>query len=156
LIYRGTSPEMSKVYIAAPLFSEIEKRFNLELNQFIKSLGFDTYLPQLDGGLVSELIKQDVSRKRANIIKMVFERDLDAIKKADILVFVLDGRVPDEGGCVELGIAYALGKRCVGYKTDVRSLVNGTDNLMITGILGDNVARNFSELASLLRGLKVG
>jgi len=99
---------MSKVYIAAPLFSEIEKRFNLELNQFIKSLGFDTYLPQLDGGLVSELIKQDVSRKRANIIKMVFERDLDAIKKADILVFVLDGRVPDEGGCVELGIAYAF------------------------------------------------
>lgn len=142
---------MRKVYIAAPLFSGIEKRFNLELNEFIKSLGFDTCLPQLDGGLVSELVRQGVTRERAS--KLMFEKDIDAIKEADILVFVLDGRVPDEGGCVELGIAYALGKQCVGYKTDIRSLVDGTDNLMITGILGDNIARTFSELASLLRKL---
>ena len=35
---------------------------------------------------------------------------------------VLDGRIPDEGACVELGIAYANGKRCYGVKTDARSV----------------------------------
>ena len=42
--------------------------------------------------------------------------------KSDILFINLDGRVPDEGACVELGIAYASGKRCYGAKTDTRAL----------------------------------
>ena len=32
---------------------------------------------------------------------------MSAIKNCDILIFFLDGRVPDEGACVELGMAYA-------------------------------------------------
>ena len=51
-----------------------------------------------------------------------------------VLVMVLDGRVPDEGACVELGIAYALGKPCYGIRTDVRAAERGLDiNPMLTG-----------------------
>ena len=47
---------------------------------------------------------------------------------------VLDGRVPDEGACVELGIAYASGKRCYGIKGDARSVELDMDlNPMIRG-----------------------
>lgn len=47
--------------------------------------------------------------------------------KVDIFLFVLDGRVPDNGACVELGIAYGhkfLLKRdnlIIGMHTDMRA-----------------------------------
>ena len=54
--------------------------------------------------------------------------------EADIIFMVLDGRVPDEGACVELGMAYAAGKRCYGLKSDARSVELDMDlNPMITG-----------------------
>ena len=62
----------------------------------------------------------------------------------------LDGRVPDEGACVELGYAYARGKRCIGIKTDVRVAEFGGDNMMISGILGDSLAHDEKSLLELL------
>ena len=41
---------------------------------------------------------------------------------ACLKIMLLDGRVPDEGACVELGIGYANQKRCYGIKTDTRSI----------------------------------
>lgn len=56
--------------------------------------------------------------------------------KADIVFINIDGRAPDEGACVELGMAYAAGKRCYGFKTDTRSIESSLDiNPMITGCL---------------------
>ena len=56
------------------------------------------------------------------------------VMKADILIMLLDGRVPDEGACVELGIGYANHKRCYGIKGDARSVELDMDlNPMITG-----------------------
>ena len=49
----------------------------------------------------------------------------------DAILFVFDGRVPDEGACFELGYCYAKGKRCIGYKTDARSFIDGYDNVML-------------------------
>jgi len=37
------------IYLAGPLFSEAERRFNLELTQRLEALGFDIFLPQRDG-----------------------------------------------------------------------------------------------------------
>lgn len=44
---------------------------------------------------------------------MIFEKDVQELKNSDVVVFNMDGRVPDEGACVEIGIGYALGKECV-------------------------------------------
>ena len=38
--------------------------------------------------------------------KTMFEMDLTEISACDVFLFVLDGRIPDEGACVELGLAY--------------------------------------------------
>lgn len=141
-----------KIYIAAPLFSEIEKKFNLDLKNFLQKIGFITYLPQLDGGLYSDLIKKGVSKEKAR--KTIFTKDLEAIKTSDIFLLILDGRVPDEGACVELGIAFMLDKICIGFKTDRRALIDGEDNLMILEILGSRIARSFSDLKEILYELK--
>jgi len=140
--------EKLKIYIAAPLFSEMEKRFNLEVGDFLQKIGFDTYLPQLNGGLYSDLIRENILKADAK--EMIFKKNLEAIKTSDIFLFILDGRVPDEGACVELGIAFILGKACIGFKTDSRTVIDGEDNLMISQILQGRIARNFSELKEIL------
>ena len=64
-----------------------------------------------------------------------------------LLIFDLNGRVPDEGGCVELGMAYAWGIKSIGFKTDTRALdYTGDDNLMIEGCLNFKIARNFIKI----------
>ena len=69
----------------------------------------------------------------------------------------MDGRVPDEGACVELGIAYENGKRCYGFKTDTRSVEKTLDlNPMISGCMikifknydGDELAKEIKKYLS--------
>jgi nucleoside 2-deoxyribosyltransferase len=62
----------------------------------------------------------------------VFLQDLTALRACDAVVINLDGRAVDEGAAFELGFAYALGKRCVGYRTDVRVLLPWGLNPMVT------------------------
>ena len=122
-----------KVYIAAPLFNEFEKNRNVEISEYLNSVGISTYLPQKDGGLAFDLIKNGENKEKAR--KAMFEGDVNAIKDCDAILCILDGRVPDEGLCVELGMAYVLGKKRIGYKTDKRSLDEFGVNLMIEGCL---------------------
>ena len=66
----------------------------------------------------------------------------------DVLIFDLNGRVPDEGGCVELGMAYAWGIKAIGFKTDTRALdYTGDDNLMIEGCM--DFFKNVCEILNL-------
>ena len=141
------------VYIAAPLFNEIEWKRNNNIKTFIESLGFEVHLPQDKTGRFSDLSKRsnDLNKLR----KDIFINDLNGVKNCDIILCLLDGRVPDEGTCVELGMAYVLGKTCVGYKTDIRAMgKDGFDNIMITESIKDNMASTFEELKGIL--IKVG
>lgn len=47
--------------------------------------------------------------------------DVEMIRGCDVVEAVLDGRVPDEGVCVELGLSSALGKGVIGLMTDSRT-----------------------------------
>lgn len=124
------------IYLAGPLFSEGERRFNLDLTYRLEAMGFDVFLPQRDG----------VERDRPPYDTMtpeerrhaMFHLDRSRILDADVFVFVLDGRVPDEGACVELGIAYCQKylqngeKLLVGLHTDTRAAsIGGRLNPMV-------------------------
>ncbi len=114
---------MKTVYLAAPLFSGAELDFNRKLGDEIKKAGFDVFLPQED----SNNIKDEKNRQ-----KIIFDKNLAAIDKADILVAVVDGADVDSGTAWEIGYAYALGKPVLGLRTDFRTLgIEGTVNLMI-------------------------
>ena len=119
-----------RVYSAAPLFSEAERDYNLKITGILESYGYEVFLPQRDGFLAPDLEGKSEEEKT----KMIFEKDVDEVLKSDIVFMILDGRIPDEGACVELGIAYANGKRCYGFKSDARSIELDMDlNPMIAG-----------------------
>lgn len=119
-----------KVYFAAPLFSESEREYNLMLTELLEDYGYEVFLPQRDGLLAAEMEGKTEEEKT----QIIFEKDVEHVLDADIIFVMLDGRVPDEGACIELGIAYANGKRCYGFKTDARAVEIDMDlNPMITG-----------------------
>lgn len=139
---------MKKIYLAAPLFNEMELSRNKEIALFLENLGYQVYLPQEAAGIASTQINQ---KNKMEVNKYIFNTDVEGIKSCDILLFLLDGRVPDEGACVELGIAYALGKKCIGYKTDTRSFdKTGDDNLIIEGCFNFKIAKTIVDLEKFL------
>lgn len=137
-----------KVYIAGPLFNEMELERNSRVKDFIQNLGFEVYLPQDDAGLSYDLIIKD---NKAEVRQQLFQMDVQSVKECDIIVCLLDGRVPDEGVCIELGMAYVWNKICIGYKTDNRAMnLNGDNNIMIDGCIGSNMATSLSKLKQIL------
>ena len=117
------------IYLASPLFSRAEKTENDRLCRALERW-CDVFLPQRDGELIPHLIQQGLSQTDA--YRIVFERDTKALRGCDAVVINLDGRSVDEGAAFELGFAYALGKECVGYRTDVRVLLPWGLNPMIS------------------------
>lgn len=121
-----------RLYYAASLFSQAERRFNA---QFVFRLRdhFDVYLPQDDGGLMTEMIKQGTTIGDASL--RVFIADIGAILDCDILLAILNGHSIDEGVAFEMGFAYAHGKECYGFQTDSRQLLPYGNNPMIENSL---------------------
>jgi len=114
-----------QIYIAAPLFSTAEREFNEKLANALERNGFEVFLPQRDGTEAKNPEYSELPREDRRAI--MFELDRDQIIGADIFIYVLDGRVPDEGAAVELGIAYMAKiagtkeKHLLGLHTDERA-----------------------------------
>ena len=152
-------------YFAAPLFCEAERRYNELLTEKLEALGFKVFLPQRDGIVqAAELAPSppavaklaDAERARSAAI---FTMDRDRILATDIFFYLLDGRIPDEGAAVALGIAYASkfagGKprHIVGLHTDSRAAFIGARlNPMIQEAI-DEVFYDEASLLEFLRGL---
>lgn len=141
-----------KVYIAAPLFNQMEIERNYTISSYLEKNGFETYLPQRDGGLFYDLRQKGYSDEE--IKKHIFSVDYNAILECDIILCLLDGRVLDEGMCIELGIAYALKKYCVGFKTDFRCQDIYGNNIMLEGTLS-KILGSKDELIKVLKEFEV-
>ena len=121
-----------RVYFAGPMFNQAEKDYNLKMTKVLEDYGYTVFLPQRDG-IEGALLD---GKSEEEMIEMIFPLDVQNVLDADILFMNLDGRVPDEGACVELGIAYANNKRCYGFKTDTRAAERALDlNPMISGCM---------------------
>jgi nucleoside 2-deoxyribosyltransferase len=119
-----------RVYFAAPLFSPLEREFNLRLTEILQAR-FSVFLPQRDGLLLAN--QPFDATNYAALARTVFQSDIEAIRTARLVFAVLDGRTVDEGVAFELGFAYALQKRCVAFHSDPRVLLRGGINPMIRG-----------------------
>lgn len=123
---------MANIYVAGPMFSQAELQFNEMLADHLESLGHTVFLPQRSGFRMSELLE---TMSPEEVSHLIFTTDFDNIRANDVFLYVLDGRVPDEGAAVALGLAYASGKACYGFKTDIRTATAGCNNPMIDGSL---------------------
>ncbi len=141
---------MARIYFAAPMFCRAEIDFNLNVANLLRSVGHIVFLPQ--EGQIS--ITPDMTPEEKKVAcKEIFTLDLKEIEECDILLFVMDGRVPDEGACFELGYAFAKNKKLVGLKTDDRVSEKGGDNIMLSVPLEGKLAGSVPELLMILEGM---
>lgn len=118
------------VYFAAPLFSQAERHFNQYLTEKLEGLGYQVFLPQRDGIELNQTLYNKMTKEECR--SAIFQLDTTKIMESNVFLFVLDGRVPDEGACVELGVAYTHktlqhpNKVLIGLHTDVRSAFIGS------------------------------
>jgi hypothetical protein len=102
----------------------------LATNVETRSLGFRDFLTQRDDVEWEKLPYEAVTPEER--LHTTFHLDKTRVLEADVFVFVPDGRVPDEGGCVRLGIAYCQKelrnkeKLLVGLPTDARAAYLGS------------------------------
>ncbi len=137
-----------RAYYAAGLFNEGERQFNLKVKRMLDELGFVTWFPQEDAGFIEDYLAQGMTLDEAR--HHIFEQNLEAVRAADVLIFNLDGRVPDEGACIEAGVAFGWDKRLIGLQTDFRAVEPGGNNLMIDGVLQYEIAKTVEELREML------
>jgi len=101
-----------RVYLAAPLFSEVERAYNLSIARNLRNNFFDVFLPQEAGDDSYTRDKEEQSR--------IFSENLNALEKSDIIVAVIDGADADSGTAWEMGYAYAQEKEVIALRTDFR------------------------------------
>lgn len=109
---------------------------------------------------LKELVdSEDGSSKMTSLekSKAIFEFDKKEMFSSDIFLFVLDGRIPDEGACVALGLYYMhkslvqKDKLIIGLQTDKRGAYTYSKlNPMIEASLDSN----FDSVSDLLEFLK--
>ena len=101
-----------QIYLAAPLFSDAERAYNLEVAGLLRKNYFDVFLPQETSDDPETRNTQEQGR--------IFTVNLNALKAADMVVAVIDGADADSGTSWEMGYASALGKKVIGIRTDFR------------------------------------
>jgi nucleoside 2-deoxyribosyltransferase len=88
----------------------------------------------------------------------MFRLDRQQILDCDVFLFVLDGRVPDEGACVELGMAHCqkylhgMEKLLIGLHTDTRAAFIGSRLNPMVRVALDNIVDGEDALLRVLSG----
>src|SRR3989344_4095548 len=130
-----------KIYIAGKIRSESEREFLEEVEKLCSSLGFETFLPHRNVGLVGGL--EDVER--------IFEGDIkNGFRDVELVVAVLDGLHVGAGTAWELGYAYAKGIPAIGIKTD-ESVEDALEYLSAILIGSMEIVTSLNELEKKLR-----
>ncbi|MCY6484105.1 nucleoside 2-deoxyribosyltransferase domain-containing protein [Clostridium aestuarii] len=144
-----------KLYFAGPLFCNAEKEFNKKLTKQIEKLGYEVFLPQGDGAIIDK--EPYINMSNSEKAKVIFEIDKKEMFKSDIFLFVLDGRIPDEGACVALGMVYMhknlinKNRILIGLQTDKRAAyLYSKLNPMIEASM-DYIVESVPELLKFLK-----
>ena len=119
-----------KVYLAAPLFTQTERRANRELAALLEREigGAEVILPQ-------DFKVSGKYNDRKNY-RLLFRKCLEAIERADAVVALLDGADADSGAGFEVGYAYARRVPVVGVRTDYRAGQDRGVNVMLSQAAG--------------------
>jgi nucleoside 2-deoxyribosyltransferase len=99
-----------KIYMAGPLFTAAERRWNKELAYELRKTEHEVFLPQESSSNESE----DFDAKN------IFDTDVDGMDWSDVILGWVEGPDPDSGTCWELGYGRGKGKITITYTTDLR------------------------------------
>ena len=135
---RKSKNKKYRVFFNAPLSSLAERLFNEELKRVLEEEGFECIMPQeiLPPGPNTDPIK-------------ILRNNQQLMESSDIVLSVLDK--PGEGVIFELGVAFAIGKPIVIFRSDEQDylgkVVEGIYELMPE----DRKAGNPQELRKIIR-----
>lgn len=118
--------QLHKIYIAAPLFTDVQKRRINEVVMWLRALGNEVYSP------MELTIENAWGISNKDWAQKVYQHDIDDIAKADTVVCLYDGMNSDSGTTWELGYAHALGKVVFTICEDVKEkqslmVINGSN-----------------------------
>lgn len=130
-----------RIYLASPLFSEGERRYNTYLAEVLRKNFFSVYLPQE--------FDDTAEARGKNRERMIYDKNLSELKNADIVVGVIDGSDVDSGTSWEMGYAFASGKRVIALRTDFRKF-SGNERVNLMLETGAEVVLSVDELVSAL------
>tara|TARA_B100000927_G_scaffold201267_1_gene162951 strand:- start:384 stop:800 length:417 start_codon:yes stop_codon:yes gene_type:complete len=130
-----------KAYIAGPLFDDHEREYLEKIAEILEETGISTFLPHRDAGLVTGEFTQE---KKVN----VFDKDMEFLESADIVIALLTGRDVDSGTAAEIGYAYKSGKRLIGISANTVKPINN----FIWGLFnyGEDILESLDDLKLLL------
>src|SRR3989344_5308326 len=133
-----------RIYIAGKLGTRGEKELLGRVDSLCKSLGFDTFLPHRDVGIVKDI----------NDVKRVFRGDIiEGFRNCGLIIAVLDGLHVGAGTAWELGYAYSKGIPAIGLKTD-EPVSDALDYLSAILIGSMKIVKSFEELKGSLDKFK--
>lgn len=126
-----------KIYIAAPIFYEAELEYNRKIAKAIEKAGHKVILPNYKGNT-----------------QALFEKRIDGLDEADLIVAILNGPDSDSGTSYECGYAHARDKYIIGFRTDIRE--NHVDGLNVMLRYGITVlVNNLDALISTIDSMEV-
>lgn len=116
------------IYLASGLgFSPELRDYKQRIIERLRQLGHDVLDPwaQLEFEIQIAAAQSIVSTEARRAALRSVAREIGAsnermIRNADVLFAVLDGLEVDSGVAAEAGMAFAIGKRCYGLRTDTR------------------------------------
>src|SRR5437016_3799571 len=126
-----------KLYLAAPLFSEAERAFNLALADALSAAGHEVYLPQRDTPNVDGAARTTT----------VFRANLAAVAKADAVVAVCEGPQVDDGTAWEIGYAYGRNIPVYGLRTDAPTASDHKWPMLLTAEPGNKTNAKLERYA---------
>jgi len=117
-----------KIYLAAPVFSQVERRHNRRLAKKLAEA-----LPRSEVVLPQDFRVGQGGRSfnDRRHFQALHRRCVEALRAADVVVALLDGADADSGVAFEAGYARALDKPVLGVRTDYRQLQQKGLNMML-------------------------
>jgi nucleoside 2-deoxyribosyltransferase len=113
-----------KIYLAGPLFTQAERRWNRDLARLLERGGLSVNLPQ-------DSASAPLSDEPPDF-EGCFRLCRQGVEEADAVVAILDGADADSGTCWECAYAYGRGIPVVAVRTDLRAGEDSGLNLMLS------------------------
>ena len=132
--------EHTNVFLAAPLFSEAEQKFNFRIARKLRKDGHVVWLAQ------ETILAQEATHDNREI----YETCISMLKESNAVVAILDGSTVDAGVAYEMGFAKALNKPIIGLRTDLRVFSKVHEVNLMLEISLIKICRNVDEVLSAL------
>ncbi|MCP4007430.1 MAG: hypothetical protein GY725_24880 [bacterium] len=140
----ASDPKPLSVFVSASLSTEKQRARNGRFAELLDPFA-DVYLPQRDGGLLLKLLESGVVWDIA--AARITERDVRALRDADLLIAVFEPGMVGGGVAFEIGFAHAV-------ETPVWCLLPDQTERPRSPLLETAISRRFQSTETLLNAIR--